>query len=132
MNFSARTCFLHELLSPVDPHVFRAYAKVTVNLMPKWYLYFIRHCRKKNRILAVKYLTAFKLHYVSYLSHTYTQSHIHFVKVFLLKSHPTFPLSSLNLCPTQPRLAVSSFYYEDVVPQAMLILKQLFIINKLN
>lgn len=51
--------------------------------MPKWHLYFISLCRRKNGILAVKHLTGFKLYYVASLSHLYAHSHTYLIKVFL-------------------------------------------------
>lgn len=126
MNFSAPTCFLHELLSPVDTHVFRAYAKATVNPTPKWHLYFISLCRRKNVILAVKHLTAFKLYYV-FLTHTHTLTHISLKKIFknYINHHQIFVLP-------HPRGLFSSFHYEHFIPQATLTLKQLFITNKVK
>lgn len=49
--------------------------------MPKWHLYFISLCRRKNVILALKHLTAFKLYYV-FLTHTHTLTHISLKKIF--------------------------------------------------
>lgn len=86
--------------------------------MPKWHLYFISLCRRKNGVLAVKHLTAFKLYYVSSLSHTYAHSHTRFISLSLKKTFKnhiivTESLFHPTLASCFPHLTMNASYHKQ-------------------